>query len=100
MPEVFVLPYHLVDHFTNPGLDADAGIIPMNQYMSKTRKNGGNDNCHDLFKNLRWMKDAAIVLEAVLLRSIFIEVAGRFDRSTSGATFCEFAHLNVPVPSQ
>lgn len=57
MPEVFVLPYHLVNLFTNPGLEADAGFIPMNQYMSKTKKNGGNDNCHDLFKNLRWMKD-------------------------------------------
>jgi hypothetical protein len=57
MPEAFALPFHLVNHMTKPGLQCSAGVIPLNQYLSSTHSNGGNDSAHSLLKNLRWLKD-------------------------------------------
>jgi hypothetical protein len=59
MPEVFSLPYEFVDHLLAPGLPSSAGSIPLLQYLCKTQSNGGNDNAHNLFKELRWMKNGA-----------------------------------------
>lgn len=52
-----VLPYELVNEYTNPGIATDVGVIPMNQYLSGNPENGGNDNCSGLIGPLRKMKD-------------------------------------------
>lgn len=57
MAEAFALPFHFVDHLCHPGLNAAAGRIPLNAYLSKTASNGGNDSATSLFGKLRWMKD-------------------------------------------
>jgi len=66
MPEVFSLPYEFVNHLLSPGLETNAGPIPLNQYMCKTRSNGGNDNAHNLLKNLRWMEDGGQSLNSIV----------------------------------
>jgi hypothetical protein len=60
MPEAFALPFQLVDHMTKPGLNCAAGVVPLNQYLSSTLSNGGNDSAHSLLKNLRWLKDKKV----------------------------------------
>lgn len=57
MAEATYLPYHYVDYLTSPGLQAKAGTIKLNQYLCKTKKNGGNDSATSLIGSLRWMKD-------------------------------------------
>jgi hypothetical protein len=57
MSEATYLPYEFVDHLTSPGLHTRAGTIRLNQYLCKTRSNGGNDSATSLFSKLRWMKD-------------------------------------------
>jgi hypothetical protein len=56
--ESFFLPYHYVDLLTNPGLQTSAGPVKLNQYLCKTRGNGGNDSANSFYKNFRWIKDA------------------------------------------
>jgi hypothetical protein len=51
------LPYEFVDFLIKPGLDCDAGVVKLNQYMCKNIKNGGNANATALIGPLRWMKE-------------------------------------------
>jgi hypothetical protein len=51
------LPYEFVNFMTKPGLDCDAGVVALNQYMCQTIAYGGNDNTTALIGNLRWMKE-------------------------------------------
>jgi hypothetical protein len=51
------LPYQFVDFLKDPGLSTKAGNVPLNQYMSKSIGNGGNDNTAALLGPLRWMRD-------------------------------------------
>jgi hypothetical protein len=53
MPSVFKLPYHFVDYLTNPGLQTMAGQVPLNQYMSLSKSNGGNVQIDALLSHLR-----------------------------------------------
>jgi hypothetical protein len=57
MAEATYLPYHYVDYLRSPGLFTTAGPVPLNQYLCKTRSNGGNDSATSLFGPLRIMKD-------------------------------------------
>jgi hypothetical protein len=59
MAESMVAPWEFVDELRHPGLDTIAGKVALNQYLSGNPRNGGNDNAHSLFKNLRWYKDGA-----------------------------------------
>ncbi|WP_299809456.1 hypothetical protein [uncultured Roseibium sp.] len=58
MAESFFLPYEYVDRLINPGLQTSAGPVKLNQYLCKTRSNGGNDSATSFFKQFRWIKDA------------------------------------------
>ena len=51
------LPWEFVDYLTKPGLGTNGGDVPLNQYMCKSKSNGGNDNTHNLMKRLRKMQD-------------------------------------------
>ena len=58
MAEAFFLPYEYVDLLIKPGLQTSAGPVQLNQYLCKTRSNGGNDSAHSFYKNFRWLKGA------------------------------------------
>ena len=49
------LPFHYVDHLRS--LQFTGGTVALNQYMSKTISNGGNDSATSLFGDLRWRRD-------------------------------------------
>lgn len=53
----FNLPYEFVNFLIDPGLECEAGIVKLNQYMSKSIGNGGNDNTAALISPLRWMRE-------------------------------------------
>lgn len=51
-----IWPFQLVDLYRT-GLETDAGIVPLDQYMCSNNYNGGNDNPKSLFGKLRKAKD-------------------------------------------
>lgn len=51
-------PWEFVNYLHS--LQATAGILPLKQYMSKTKRNGGNDSATELFKNLRWLHEGGL----------------------------------------
>jgi len=53
MPNVFKLPHQFVDFLTDPGLQTMAGQVPLNQYMSLSKSNGGNAPIDALLAHLR-----------------------------------------------
>jgi hypothetical protein len=57
MAKASYLPYHFVDHLRKPGLKFSGGVVALNQYMCKTKSNGGNDSASSLLGKLRKMKD-------------------------------------------
>ncbi len=59
MAESFKLPYEYVNHLINPGLETIAGRVKLNQYLCKTRSNGGNDSAHSFYNNYRWVPNAS-----------------------------------------
>ena len=57
MAKASYLPYHFVDHLRKPGLKFSGGVVALNQYMCKTKSNGGNDSASSLLGKLRKMTD-------------------------------------------
>ena len=57
MAKASYLPYHFVDHLRKPGFKFSGGVVALNQYMCKTKSNGGNDSASSLLGKLRKMKD-------------------------------------------
>ena len=53
MAKASYLPYHFVDHVRKPGLKFSGGVVALNQYMCKTKSNGGNDSASSLLGKLR-----------------------------------------------
>lgn len=53
MAKSWALPYHFVNHLTDPGLPCAAGRVKLNSYLSATNENGGADSAKSLIGNLR-----------------------------------------------
>jgi len=51
------LPSDFVTFLTEPGLECDAGVAKLSQYLCKNPKNGGNDSAVALIGPLRWMRE-------------------------------------------